>query len=319
MINLNQLRSFYYTAKHLNFSTAAKNLFITQPAVTAQVKHFEDYLELKLFKKKGGRLFLTGEGKTIYAYAEKIFDCEKEIENVVEEIKNIRRGTLRLGTARTYTRYFLPFLISHFRESYPLIKIELDEGSSQTLIQSILDLKNEIAIVAKTTEPPEIDFVTFSQEELIPILPVGHPLADKETVPLKALAGEPLIMKEIGSGTRRMVNKLFDDSGQQPKILMETSDAEMIKLLVQHGEGVSFLVKESVARELREKKLATVLLAEQPLFLDVSIGYLKHQPLSQPAQTFLETLKRLRTEEIRFKGISHLLEKMLAERMEDPV
>ena len=314
MINLNQLRAFYQAAEHMNFSTAAKELFITQPAVTAQVKIFEDYLELKLFKKRGGKLYLTDEGKIIYEYAGQIFDCEKKIESAVEEIKKLRRGILRLGTARTYSRYFMPFLISHFRESYPHIKIELDEGSSQDMIQSLLDLRNELAVVAKTKEPTDICFVSFSQEELILILSPDHHLAPKKAVSFEELTDEPFIMKETGSGTRRLVNELFVKNGYSPTVLMEMSDAEMIKLLVQHGEGISFLVREAVARELKEKKLASVPLKGQKMFLDVSIGYLKNQPLSPPAKAFLDNLENLGTEEMRFKGIGHLLEKMPAKR-----
>jgi len=314
MINLNQLRAFYQAAKHMNFSTAAKKLFITQPAVTAQVKLFEDYLELKLFKKKGGKLYLTDEGKTIYEYAQKLFEYEREIENAVEEIKKLGRGTLRLGTARTYARHFMPFLISHFRECYPQIKIRLDEGSSQDMIQSLLDLRNELAVVANTKEPADICFVSFSQEELILILPPDHLLAKKKAVSFEELTDDPIIMKETGSGTRRLVNELFAKNGYSPKVLMEMSDAEMIKLLVQHGEGISFLVREAVTRELKEKKLASVPLKGQKMFLDVSIGYLKNQPLSPPAQAFLDNLENLGTEEMRFQGIGHLLEKMSAKR-----
>ncbi|MFH1953094.1 MAG: LysR substrate-binding domain-containing protein [Pseudomonadota bacterium] len=314
MINLNQLRAFYQAAKHMNFSRAAKQLFITQPAVTAQVKLFEDSLELKLFKKKGGRPYLTDEGKTIYEYAQKIFGYEKEIENAVEEIKHLRRGILRLGTARTYSRYFMPFLISRFRERHPRIKIQLDEGSSEDMIQSLLDLKNELAIVAKAKEPQGIRFISFSQEELVLILPTDHHLAKKKAVSFEELTDEPIIMKETGSGTRRLVNELFAENGYSPKVLMEMSDAEMIKLLVQHGEGISFLVREAVARELKEKKLASIPLKGQKMFLDVSIGYLENQPLSPPAQAFLDNLENLGTEEMRFQGIGHLLEKMPAKR-----
>ena len=139
MINFNQLRAFYQAAKHLNFSTAAKKLFVTQPAVTAQVKLLEDYCDLKLFKKKGGKLYLTEEGKTIYEYTRKIFEYENEIVTAVEEMKRLKRGTLLLGTARTYARHFIPFLISRFREAYPRIKIHLDEGSSAYMIQSLIN------------------------------------------------------------------------------------------------------------------------------------------------------------------------------------
>lgn len=317
MINLNQLRAFYQAARHMNFSTAARKLFITQPAVTAQVKLFEDYLELKLFKKKGGKLYLTDEGKTIYEYAQKLFEYEREIENAVEEIKKLGRGTLRLGTARTYARHFMPFLISHFRECYPQIKIRLDEGSSQDMIQSLLDLRNELAVVANTKEPADICFTSFSQEELILILPPDHLLAKKKAVSFEELTDEPIIMKETGSGTRRLVNELFAKNGYSPKVLMEMSDAEMIKLLVQHGEGISFLLREAVARELKEKKLASVPLKGPKMFLDVSVGYLKNQPLSPPAQAFLDNLENLGTEEMRFQGIGHLLEKKPAKRGKD--
>ena len=232
------------------FQYSGEEAFITQPAVTAQVKLFEDYLELKLFKKKGGKLYLTDEGKTIYEYAQKLFEYEREIENAVEEIKKLGRGTLRLGTARTYARHFMPFLISHFRELYPQIKIRLDEGSSQDMIQSLLDLRNELAVVANTKESADICFVSFSQEELILILPPDHLLAKKKAVSFKELTDEPIIMKETGSGTRRLVNELFAKNGYSPKVLMEMSDAEMIKLLVQHGEGISFLLCFLIPRPL---------------------------------------------------------------------
>ncbi len=98
---------------------------------------------------------------------------------------------------------------------------------------------------------------------------------------------------------------------------METSNAELIKQLVQRGDGVSFIVREAAAVELKEKKLASVPLKGQKMFLDVSVGYLKNQPLSPPAQAFLDNLENLGTEEMRFQGIGHLLEKKPAKRGKD--
>ena len=314
MINLNQLRAFYQAGKHLNFSAAAKALYVTQPAVTAQVKAFEEHCEMKLFKKKAGKLYLTEEGKAIYKYAQKVFDYENDIEIAVEEMKKLKRGSLRIGTARTYARYFMPFLISRFRQTYPKIKIHLDEGSSAEMVQSLTDFKNEMAIIAKGDENHKVTFTPFSQEELILILSPKHPLARKRFIPFQKLAEEPVIMKEKGSGTRILVNELFSKNDCEPNVLMETSDAEVIKLLVRRGEGISFLVRESVARELEKKKLTTVPIKGHKLFLDVTIAYLKKQPLSPPAQAFLKSLKGLGTKEMRFKGMGVLMSKMLAQR-----
>jgi DNA-binding transcriptional LysR family regulator len=107
--------------------------------------------------------------------------------------------------------------------------------------------------------------------------------------------------------------QLFEENDCRPNILMETGDAEIIKLLVQHGEGVSFLVKEAAAVELQEGKLAMVPLKNKPIFLDVSIAYFKNQPLSPPAQVFLESMENLGTKKMRFQGMGALMAKMLAE------
>ena len=311
MLNFNQLRVFFYAAKNLNFTAAAKDLFITQPAVTAQVKAFEASCNLKLFKKRKRRVYLTGEGNALYAYAKKIFEFEKEIENAVEDMKELKRGNLRLGTTKTYARYFMPFIISSFHDAYPEIKIHLDEGSSLDMINSLLDFKNEVAIIAKAEDNPEVNFIPFSQEEMVVIFPVNHTLTKKREISFFDLVEEPIIMKEIGSGTRKLVNELFAQNNCIPNILMETSNTEFIKQLVQRGDGVSFLVKEAVTLELGEKKLALVSLKGNKIFLDVSIAYLKDQHLSKPAKAFVDILRKLLPADMPFKGIGSLREKML--------
>jgi DNA-binding transcriptional LysR family regulator len=121
-------------------------------------------------------------------------------------------------------------------------------------------------------------------------------------------------MKETGSGTRKLVDELFLRAKSTPDILMETSNTEFIKQLVQRGEGVSFLVRESVAAELRDNHLVEVPLKGNKIFLDVSIAYLKGQVLSPPATAFVNTLNRLRSEEIDPMGIGALMAKILAQR-----
>jgi DNA-binding transcriptional LysR family regulator len=313
MINLNQLRAFYQAAKCQNVSLAAKQLFVSQPAVTAQIKLFEDNCGLKLFKKKGRNLYLTDEGKTLFNYARRIFEYERKIEDAVGQMKELKKGSLRLGSARTYARYFMPFLLTGFRDAYPHIKIHFDEGSSLEMIHSLIDLKNEVVIIAKAEDHPNIAFIPFSREELVLILPPSHRLANKDRIRFEQIAKAPIIMKDMGSGTRKLVDELFAKNNCTPNILMETGDAEIIKLLVQHGEGVSFLVKEAVAVELHEKKLVTVPLGKDSIFLDVSIAHLKKQPLSPAAQAFLTSLENLGTKKMRFQGMGALMAKMLAD------
>lgn len=310
MINFNQLRDFYQVAKNLNFTVAANKLYITQPAVSAQIKLFEDYCKLKLFKKKGRKIYLTDEGEALYSYARKIFEYEREIESAIEDMRELKRGILRLGTTKTYARYFMPFLIPTFHDSYPNIKINLDEGSSLDMTNSLLDFGNELAIIAKVEENPDICFIPFSQEEMLVILSPYHHLASKKTISIGDLAKEPIIMKEKGSGTRKLLSEFFSKKSLTPNILMETSNTEFIKQLVQRGDGISFLVKAAVATELREKKLAAVSMKGHKIFLDVSIAYLKDQHLSPPAQAFLDTLLKLAPKEKSLRGIGSLIHKI---------
>ena len=316
MLNFNQLRVFYHAAKNLNFTAAANDLFITQPAVTFQMKAFEEFCNLKLFRKRARRLFLTDEGRALFEYAEKIFKYEKEIENAIDDMRELKRGVLSLGTTKAYARYFMPLMLSTFHKNYPNIKIQLNEGSSLEMTYSLLDFKIEVAVVAKAGELPEVDFFPFSKEEMAVIVAPGHHFTKKKAITFKDLANEPFIMKEKGSGTRKMVEQLFLNDNCTPNILMETSNTEFIKQLVQRGEGVSFLVKEAVAAEIKEKKLAQVALKGRKMFLDVSIAYLKGQVLSPPARAFVDTLRNLKSEDedIHPMGIGLMMAKILAQR-----
>jgi DNA-binding transcriptional LysR family regulator len=314
MLNFNQLRIFHHAAKHLNFTAAANELFITQPAVTAQVKSLEEFCNLKLFKKRGRKIYLTDEGKALFDYADKIFKYEKEIENVIDDMKELKRGVLRLGTTKTYARYFMPFLISSFREAYPHIKIHLDEGSSRDMIYSLVNVKNEVAVIAKVEDHPDVSFIPFSREEMVIIVSTEHPFVRKKAFTFQQLAQEPFIMKENGSGTRKLVEDLFAQDNCLPNVLMETSNTEFIKQLVMRGEGVSFLVKEAVDAEIKEGKLTTVPLKGRKVFLDVSIAYLKDQVLSPSAKAFIDTLGSLKPEDMHPMGIGALMAKMLAQR-----
>jgi DNA-binding transcriptional LysR family regulator len=317
MLNFNQLRVFYFAAKNLNFTRAANALYITQPAVTAQIKSFEAFCNLKLFKKRGRKIYLTDEGKSLYIYAQKIFKYEKEIENVIEDMRELKRGILSLGTTKAYARYFMPLMITTFHKNYPNIKIQLNEGSSLEMTNSLLDFKIEVAVIAKAEDNAEIKLFPFSQEEMAVILPRNHPLTKKKAVTFSDLAEERFIMKESGSGTRKLVEELFANEGCTPNILMETSNTEFIKQLVQRGEGISFVVKEAVAAELKEKKLATVPLMGPMVYLDVSIAYLKEQVLSPSAKAFVDTLIKLKSEDLHPMGIGLMMAKMLAQRKKD--
>jgi LysR family transcriptional regulator, low CO2-responsive transcriptional regulator len=315
MLNYTQFRVFYHAAKHLNFTRAAAELYISQPAVTAQMKAFEAYCGFNVFKKKGRKNWITDEGQLLYKYAQELFALEQEIDGAINDMKALKRGVLRIGTTKAYARYFMPLMMSTFHDKYPAIKLELNEGSSLEMSLSLLEFKNEVAIVAKAEDIPEIHFIPFSQEEMTVIVAPDHPLARKGEIDFEELAEEPFIMKDKGSGTRRLVDGMFARCGCTPNILMEVSNAEFIKQLVHRGDGISFLVREAVAEDLATGELAAVPLSGETVYLDVSIAYLKDQHLSPPAKAFLDTLEKLQYgRTLTPQGIGSFMAKILTQK-----
>lgn len=308
MLNLNQLRAFYCAAKNYSFTKAADELLITQPAVTAQVKHFEAFCELKLFKRKGREIYLTDEGETLFLYTRRLFEYEKIVESALDDLRQLKQGVLRIGTTTTYMHSLMPLITRFFQDNYPDIKLFLDEGSSLAMIDSLLKRSNEIAVITRVKNIDEVEFIPFAEEEVIPILSPGHPLVNEATLSVEACAREPLILRESGSGTRKFIDDLFRRHRCTPNILMETSNSELIKQLVAGGHGISFLVKETVFNYLEQKKLASVPFKDENVHIDVHIAYLRNQPLSSPAQAFLTALDYLaRGDQRPINGIRSIL------------
>ncbi|MCK9363461.1 MAG: LysR family transcriptional regulator [Syntrophales bacterium] len=290
MLNFNQLRVFYHAARTLSFTLAAKELFITQPAVTAQVKSLEDCCDIKLFKRKGRGLCLTDEGKTLYAYALRVFEYEKEIENVIQDMRQLKRGVLRVGASKAYTLYIMPFLIHAFHLLHPLVKINVNEGNSTDLTQSLHDLQIEVGFIATPENRTDLTFIPFAREEIMLIMAPDHRLAGKESITLNDISQEPIIMKHGGSGTRRVLDRFFAEYQFSPNILMETSNDGLIIEMVKRGEGISFLVKPLLTAELENGQILTAPIGDIKLWMNISIAYLRGQSLSKAAQAFIDML-----------------------------
>jgi LysR family transcriptional regulator, low CO2-responsive transcriptional regulator len=293
MINLHHLRIFYSVAKRMSYTKAAGDLFISQPAVTNQIRAFEEQLGFKLFEGKPHKVLLTEGGKFLYEYARRLSDLETEIENAVNNFKGLRAGVVSLGTSRTYSHTFLHLLISHFHMFYPNIIVKVDEAGSMDIIQRLLDFQNELAICVKVEDNQDICFIPFCREELLVALPAGHQLSGEKSISIRSLADEKIILRGKGSASRYLVNQLFEKSGMSLQIHTEANNTELIKNMVQKGEGISFLSRIAMSREIDEGKLAALSLEEDQINLDINIAYLKNHVLSNPAAVFLKVLQEL--------------------------
>jgi LysR family transcriptional regulator, low CO2-responsive transcriptional regulator len=292
-MNLHQLRVFYEAAKLQNFTHAAHKLCVSQPAVTAQIRALEEATELKLFKKRGPRLALSEVGALLLQYAHKVFELETEMETALAEVRQLKRGLLKVATTKTYARYVMPSVISRFQEVHPGIKVILDEGSSRYVHKTLLGLDNELGVLGVSSSVKGLTFVPFREEEVCLFASPRHPLAKKRAITFGELCNELIVMREEGSTLHTLVQQCFEKRGISPAFLLQTSNSDFIKDMVGKGEGVAFLVRSALEREVAEGRLVIIPVQDQPLSIQVSIAYLAGATLSPAAEAFLRILQDL--------------------------
>ncbi|MHB8765592.1 MAG: LysR family transcriptional regulator [Deferrisomatales bacterium] len=293
MMNLNQLRMFYEAARLESFTQAARHLCVTQPAVTAQVKGLEESLGLSLFQKRGpGRhLVLTEAGALLLDYAQRIFGLEAELEWVLAETRELKRGLLKISTTKTYARYVMPRYVCRFREAYPEIQVNLDEGSSAEVCQRLVDGRSELGVLAVAEPVRGLTFVPFREEEVCLFASPRSALAERsEGVAVRELEGWPILMREEGSTLHGLVQRCLERHGLSPRVVLQTSNSDCVKELVEKDEGVAFLVRSAIEKQVAEGRLAVIPLVDESLALQVSIAYPEDGHLSPAAAAFLQVL-----------------------------
>lgn len=273
-LNLKQLKAFYFVAKHLSFTKAANDLFITQPAVTMQIDNLEQHCETRLFTREKNKLTLTEAGAILYSYAEQIMRLAFEAEQAIKNLKVNPEGVLRIGTTKTFARYLMPPHILKFHEAFPKIRIQLDEGSSQEMATSLLYGRNDLAVVGRIPYDPgleSIPFPSYESDELVVVLPPGHPLTRRSGLTLGDIRREPLLLRERGSGTRHVILQRFEDQGIAPNILLEAGNVDFIKDLVQRGAGIGILGRMSIEEEVRRGSLTAVPLQSEGFVIHIDL------------------------------------------------
>lgn len=294
--SLNSLIVFHEVVRLGSFSKAADTLFMTQPGVSNHIMQLEIQTGHKLLQRDKGRLLLTREGKIIYKYAERIETLAKELEKTIKVMKNEEKPLLKIATTTVYSRVIMPFLLSSFQKAYPDIMIKLDLGSSEDMIQSVLSMQNDVVIAANQRVSKKLYSLPFLREELVAITSHQHPFANKGSLSLKEIAEYPLIIREEGSSTRKVVLTALQSMDITPSQLIEVKSTEFIKEWVAQGRGISILIKRAVQNE--ENRYLKVMHLEQPLFLEVSVIFLKSNKYDKALQRFVEYIKDLKAKSL---------------------
>ncbi|MGF7184314.1 DNA-binding transcriptional LysR family regulator [Desulfitispora alkaliphila] len=250
-MNLRQLKVFANVVKTGNMSEAAKELYMTQPAVSQTISDLENSLQVKLFDRISKNLILTDAGKVLETYANKILLLVKEAEFTIQDIVSLKQGTLRVGASTTVGIYMLPKLIRSFQEKYSQIQTFFHIDNTQVIESMILNHEIDIGLVEGGVGAEDITVKHLVNDELCLICSSEHPWVQngrKFIVP-EELEQETLILREIGSGTREIIEQALTENGVHYTIKHVLNNTEAIKKAVTENIGVAFVSEMAVNDE----------------------------------------------------------------------
>lgn len=290
-INLNQFRSFFLAVREKSVTKAAKILYITQPAVTMQLKSLEQDLDLKLFRKFGKSFELTNVGEELFGYATRVFEIVEEMDHVLKGHANLSRGSLTIGTTSNFARHLMPRLLSRFQKRHPGVKISLRVGNSQKIADDVIAFKYNLGLIGRLPYKSNLNKIPYTKVEFCLVVPPQHKFTRRKKVSLKELVNEPIIIREQGSGARHALLSVLSSHDVKPSLLVEAESIEFIKEYVINGQGISFLYKPEIQAEVRKGLLKSIGIKEGPIFIQTDIVFPKDVELSPPAQAFLQLIK----------------------------
>lgn len=284
-ITLRQLKVFEAVGRLKSYTRAAEELHLSQPAVSMQIKQMEENLGLALFEQLGKKIFLTEAGHEMYQTARQVAARLDETEQVLEDIKGVRRGRLMIAVAST-ANYFAPRLIAEFNSRFEAVTVSLDVTNREGLLEHLEVNDCDMVIMGLPPEGMELEAIPFLENPLVVIAPPDHVLAKQKTISLETLQAESFIMREPGSGTRIAMERFFAERGATLTTAMEMSSNEAIKQAVQAGLGLGIVSVHTLEMELETGRLVVLDVEDFPIMRHWYLVHRKGKRLSPVAQAF---------------------------------
>ncbi len=290
-----KLKVFCAVAESRSFSKASKTMYLTQPAISLQIRALEEQLGTKLFSRNNKMVSLTETGKILYRHATGILSAYAAIEKEINEATGLVKGKLRIGASTTLATYYLPNIIVEFKKRYPDILIDFERGNTQTIIDSILKTRLDLGLVEGEVDSPRLVVQKMDSDELLLVVNAQHPWAKRGDISVAELLDLPFIMREDGSGTRQVIENTLQRAGINPdqlNVVMYLGSTEAIKTAVENGLGVSVISGWAVQKEVRFGMLKALSFTDVRFLRDFSLIFQKKSFRTQPAEKFVELLQQ---------------------------
>ena len=256
-----RLQVFHAVAKHRSFTKAAETLFMTQPAVTFQIKQLEEQFNVRLFERGHGQISLTDAGRVVFEYAERILGLSSELDARMKDLTGHVAGVLMIGASMTIADYLLPQVLGEFKARFPSVVPRLLVANSETVQGQVAEHTLDIGFIEGESLLPSLVTEVCCEDELQLVCAPSHPLAKQKAVTADLLAQHAYISREPGSGTREVADRYLQKAGVAADALhpaMELGSPEALKGLVGTGFGFAIMSRATVAKETRHGELVGI-------------------------------------------------------------
>ncbi|MFP6799801.1 MAG: LysR substrate-binding domain-containing protein [Pseudomonas sp.] len=291
-MNLHHLKVFLAIAQSGSISAGAARLFISQPAVTREIRELEARLRLPLFDRQSRGVTLTAAGQRLLPYAERIFALEQAAERDLQAFANLGCGELYLGASATLGSYLLPALISDFHQQYPDLQLSLQIDNTAASLQQLEDNATTLAFIEGPFAPEQFSHRHLGTDALLPIASPSHPLAKQAAVSPSELAAASLLIREQGSGTRATLEQAYQALGLRPRIAMALGNSEALKRSLLAGQSVAWISELAVQEELRSGQLCRLPVSDLQINRDLHAVWRREHSLSPAALALLEQVEQ---------------------------
>lgn len=290
-VTIHQLELFLVAAKLKNFTRAADQMAISQPAFSAQIIKLEKILGAPLFDRIDRRIEMTDVGSVFEQYAQKTISTLREGKQVVDDMTHKVIGALKIGASTTIANYVLPEYLAAYHRKYPDCKIEMIVNNTNKIEQALLKGEIDMGLVeGPIHNRKRVVSYLFRPDELVVIFSTGHHWKSRSSVSMKEFQQEPLIIRERGSGTRKVFTDMLGRTHAPLNIAMEIGNTEAIKKSAESGIGVAVVSVSAIKRELKEKTLKKARISGHPMKRRLSLILLHSKYLSNPLKAFIALL-----------------------------
>jgi DNA-binding transcriptional LysR family regulator len=311
-ITLRQLQVFERVARRLSFTRAAEELYLTQPAVSMQIRQLEEAVGLPLFERLGKKIYLTQAGDELYQLSRSIAHQLDEAEALIEEMKGTEAGRLKVSVANT-VHHFAIRLLGEFCRRHPKVRVSFKVTNRKGLLQNLEDNEADLLLMGQPPDHQDLETESFLINPLVIIAPKNHPLAGRKTIPLTELEHENFIMREIGSGTRNSVERFLAERGVHLTVSMEMNTNTAIKQGVEEGLGLGIVSIHTLDRELESQTLAILDVEAFPIIRQWFMVHRAGKRLSAIATEFADFVRHEAQNFVR----QDLIEAALGHRLDE--